>query len=203
MDTCKDLFSPELTAKSLDYPSYRALIENRLKEGQTTGDNHSEAMLNFSQLNLQRMKKWDKVIHLSDDLQQAVDRIDNKQEWIVLTEGWCGDAAQNLPLINKLAESNTNITLRLLLRDQNLDVMDCYLTEGGRSIPKLIIVDQATKQELGTWGPRPAPVQEMLYEMKAKGDFSYEYFSLLSHTWYAKDRSKTAQAEFLSLLKNL
>ncbi|MEO9806368.1 MAG: thioredoxin family protein [Reichenbachiella sp.] len=203
MDACREIITPELLAKSVDYKSYRMLVEERLKVGKTTGEDHSESLINFSQLNLQRMKKWDKIIQLSEDLKLAIGQIDSKQEWIVLTEGWCGDAAQNLPLINKIAESNDNITLRLLLRDENLDLMDCHLTNGGRSIPKLIVLDAETKQELGTWGPRPAPVQEMLYEMKAKGDFSYEYFSLLSHTWYAKDKSKTAQGEFLSIIKNL
>lgn len=203
MDTCHNIITPDRLAKSLDYTSYQSLIEKLLKEGKTTGENHDENMIHFSELNLKRMKKWDKIIQLSDDLVQAIHQINNKQEWIALTEGWCGDAAQNLPLINKIAEANDHITFRLLLRDQNPEVMDCYLTEGGRSIPKLIILDTDTDQELATWGPRPAPVQKMLHEMKSKGDFSYEYFSLLSHTWYAKDKSKTAQGEFLELLNNL
>ncbi|MEO9966377.1 MAG: thioredoxin family protein [Reichenbachiella sp.] len=203
MDTCKDRITPELIDKSLSYESYRTLIENLLKENKATGSNHSESMINYSQLNLQRMKKWDKVIKLSDDLQVAIDKIDKDQTWVALTEGWCGDAAQNLPLVNKIAESNEHINLHLLLRDENLELMDCHLTNGGRAIPKLVILDTETKEVLGTWGPRPKPIQEMLAEMKSKDDFSYEYFSLLSHTWYAKDRSQTAQSEFLSLLQGL
>lgn len=203
MESCKEIITPELLAQALNYSSYRTLIEGLLKDGKATGENHSEAMLNFSQLNLQRMKKWDKTVKLSADLLQAVRAIDRKQEWLVLTEGWCGDAAQNLPIINKLAEANDLITLRLLLRDENLEVMDCHLTNGGRSIPKLIVLDATTYEELAHWGPRPAPVQELLMEMKSKGEFSYEDFSLLSHTWYAKDKSQTVQGEFLSLLKSI
>ena len=125
--------------KGLSYSTYRALIDEKFEEGKTTGTNHSESMLNYTKLNIQRMNKWEKVTKLSDETIALAEKIDKPQHWILLTEGWCGDAAQCLPLIEKVASLNENITLKMLLRDENPEVMDEYLTDGGRSIPKLII----------------------------------------------------------------
>lgn len=201
MKVCEEVITQDLIASSMDYRSYRKLLNDLFEEGKTTGTNHSESMMNYAKLNLQRMKKWDKIAKLSDELLLQLSKIKKKQDWIVLTEGWCGDAAQNLPVINKIAEASEYVTLRLLLRDENLDVMDCYLTNGGRSIPKLIIQDSETKSEIGTWGPRPEPAQQVMFEMKEAGDFSYELFSEKTHTWYAKDKTQTLQKELLAILK--
>lgn len=203
MMVCEELITQDLLNTSLDYSSYRKLLIDLFEEGKTTGNDHSDSMLNYAKLNLQRMKKWDKIAKLSDELQLGLNKIEKKQDWVVLTEGWCGDAAQNLPVINKIAEGSEQINLRLLLRDENLDVMDCYLTNGGRSIPKLIILDSETKKELGTWGPRPEPAQKVMQEMKDAGNFSYAEFSEKTHAWYAKDKSQTLQKELLSILESI
>ncbi|QSE97716.1 thioredoxin family protein [Fulvivirga lutea] len=185
----------------LTYSEYRELIQRLLAINKTTGDNHSENMLSYTKLNEQRMNKWEKIAQLTDELKTTVANINEKQNWLILTEGWCGDAAQNIPVINKIAELNSNIELRLLLRDENLDIMDEYLTDGGRSIPKLIILDEEF-QELAQWGPRPQPVQEKLLRMKA-GELTYEEFATELHTWYAKDRTLTLQTELNLLLTRL
>ncbi len=184
--------------KGLSYENYRALISRLLALNQTTGQDHSEKMIEYTQLNEKRMNKWDKITKISTELQQKVKAIDTKQRWLVLTEAWCGDAAQNLPVIHQIVALNSNIELRLILRDENLDVMDAYLTNGGRSIPKLIMLDEQLNP-INTWGPRPAPVQEILKEMKA-GDITYDEFAIKAHTWYAKDKSLSLQKEIYSLL---
>ena len=77
--------------------------------------------------------------------------------WFVLTEGWCKDAAQIVPVLHALAKLNSNIELKVLLRDDNLDLMDQYLTNGKRrSIPRLIAVDPDVMEELSSWGPSAA-----------------------------------------------
>jgi len=199
METIQSAITQEHIKNGMSYEAYRLLIDQLLEENKTTGDNHSESMLDYAKLNMQRMNKWDKIFKPSDELVNAVKLIDKPIHWLVLTEGWCGDAAQNLPIIAKMASLNSNITLSLLLRDENLEVMDAYLTNGGRSIPKLIMLDE-NLNELGQWGPRPQPVQDIMTRMKAEGDFSYEEFNLLGHTWYAKDRTKTLQKELITLL---
>jgi ADP-heptose:LPS heptosyltransferase len=185
--------------KGISYESYRALIEKLQQQNMTTGDNHSESLLNYTKLNSQRMSKWDKIFKPNEELVEMLTSIKVPTNWVVLTEAWCGDAAQNLPIIAKLASLNPNISLKLLLRDENMEVMDAYLTNGGRSIPKLIMLDNDLN-EIGQWGPRPKPVQDIMMDMKSKGALSYDDFGVAAHTWYAKDRSKTLQEELIVLL---
>ncbi len=185
---------------AISYSEYRQLIEGLLKQKKTTGEDHSEKLIEYTQLNVQRMTKWDKISTVNNELKLAIEKITKKQNWLIITEAWCGDAAQNIPVINKMAELNKNIELRFVLRDENLDIMDNYLTNGGRSIPKLIILDESLN-ELDTWGPRPAPVQKLLAEFKRNPEASYEDFAIVVHTWYAKDRNTTIQKEFLNLLR--
>jgi len=110
-----------------------------------------------------------KVYSPSDAVRDVLDRIDAPVHWLVLTEDWCGDSAFSLPVMVALAEHNPHITLRILLRDENLDLMDRYLTNGTRSIPKLIAFDPETDRELFQWGPRPAELAEARDAWKAEG----------------------------------
>lgn len=186
----------------LTYNEYRQLIDSLLKINQTTGNNHSEKQLGYTRLNVQRMNKWDKITKLNTDLIQVVEKIDTPQKWLMLTEAWCGDAAQNLPAIQKIADLNDKIEVRYLLRDENLDIMDAYLTDGSRSIPKLIILDNKYN-ELANWGPRPAPAQNISKGYKSNDDITYDQFSVNLHTWYAKDKGNTLQSEFTALISGL
>ena len=185
--------------KAMSYEEYTRLTEQLLSENKTTGTDHSEKMLGYTRLNMQRMKKWDKIAEVDEALRDKILAIDKTQYWVVLVEAWCGDVAQNLPIIQKIAALNPSIELRLLLRDENPEVMDQYLTNGGKAIPKMVILDGETLEELNTWGPRPMPVQEMLQEFKS-GQITYEAFAEKAHAWYAKDRTHTVQKEFLALL---
>ena len=182
----------------LTYLEYRELIDTLLNINQTTGGNHSEDMIAYTKLNVQRMNKWEKIIKIDDDLNEVARKITSSQKWLLLTEAWCGDAAQNLPIIQKVADLNDKIEVKYLLRDENLDIMDAYLTNGGRSIPKLIILDEAFN-ELSNWGPRPLPAQELLEEAKLKSIPHDEYITTI-HAWYGKDRGKTLQNELSDLL---
>ncbi|WP_435261518.1 thioredoxin family protein [Tenacibaculum sp. nBUS_03] len=147
----KEIIEKSLS-KAMSYDDYRGLVDKLIKEGKSTGENQSEDLLNYSVLNDKRMKRLDKTLHLSSDSIENVKKVTEKQTWLVLTEGWCGDAAHNLPMINKIAKENSNIDLQLVLRDENLELMDSFLTNGGRSIPKLIVLDDE-KNVIGTWGP--------------------------------------------------
>lgn len=198
------VITKEHIEKGLSYPVYRALIDEKYTEGRTTGTNHSESMLNYTKLNVQRMNKWEKVTKLGDEIIELAQKIDKPQHWIVLTEGWCGDAAQCLPLIEKVASLNDNINLKMLLRDENLEVIDAYLTDGGRSIPKLVILDGETLEEIHVWGPRPEPAQQMMRDHKANPDaMTGAEFATQLHTWYAKDRGKTLEQEFVDILNSI
>lgn len=196
------VITAEFIESAYSYEAYRTLIDTLLAENKSTGPNQTESFLEYSKLNVHRMSRLDRTVKISPELQEAVATIDQKWTWLVISEGWCGDAAQNLPVINELAKLNDLIELKVILRDENLDVMDAYLTNGGRSIPKLVALKGEQLEELGTWGPRPAPVQERMVAFKADPQgLSKEDFNIEIQKWYAKDRTKTIQAEMLALIE--
>ncbi len=189
--------------KGYNYKDYNALVVKLHDEGKTTNGENTQDMLDYTKMNLQRISRWDKRAQLSEELIDALKNIKRKVTWVVLTEGWCGDASQSVPFFNKMAEQNPNIELKLLLRDENLDVMDQYLTNGkSRSIPKLIAIDSETFEELGVWGPRPTSIQNKFMEMLADPNNKKEDVIKDIHLWYAKDKGESIQKEFLELVKD-
>lgn len=196
------LFTNARLEQAYSYPAYRELIQDLLAEGKSTGENQSEALTEYSRLNDRRMARWEKTYKPGEDLLTELRTLEENWAWVLLTEGWCGDAAQNVPLIWKLTElSQGKVQLRLFLRDENLDIMDAYLTNGGRSIPKLICLRQPDLQELGTWGPRPAPVQKMVMDFKAQPHTDYTTFTEELHRWYARDKAQTFEQELLACIR--
>lgn len=181
--------------KAIDYDAYTALIADVLAKGRTTGPDQSEAMVHYTQLNQQRMHRLDKVTEVLPEAETLIRNISSPQTWLVLTEAWCGDAAQSIPVMHALAALNPLVNLKFLLRDENLPLMDRYLTNGiSRSIPKLIGLDTATSEELFIWGPRPAPLQAIFMQMKADG-LEYHHIKEELQRWYNKDRTVTIQQE--------
>ncbi|WP_160724279.1 thioredoxin family protein [Bacillus sp. USDA818B3_A] len=85
---------------------------------------------------------------------------------IALTEDWCGDALLNNPILMKISEA-AGIELRFVLRDQNLELMDQYLTNGtSRAIPIYIFINQEGN-ETAVWGPRASEMQALVTERRA------------------------------------
>ncbi|POY38634.1 thioredoxin family protein [Solitalea longa] len=187
--------------QSITYESYRELINDLLPHNLTTGGNSSPEMLEYARMNVQRMNRWDKTYTPSAELTEIVNSYNQKEIWLMLTEGWCGDAAQNVPLIKKIADLSSNIEIRFLLRDQHTELMDQYLTNGSRSIPKLIRLNAETFEEIGTWGPRPEALQERVLHMKNELGMSKDEMAKEIHLWYAKNKGEALEAEFGSMLK--
>ena len=121
--------------------------------------------------------------------------------WLIITEGWCGDAAQNIPIIEKIAAESEHIETRYVLRDENLELMDAYLTNNARSIPKLIALDAETLAEIGTWGPRPKIAMDYFYEMRESKLEKPQMMENLQR-WYNSDKNQAIQDEFESLFDN-
>ncbi len=189
----------EYVEKAMAFAEYIKLIDDLLIEGKTTGPIQSEAMFGYGKLNRQRMNRLEKTVHLNNAVRFAAKNVGRKMIWLILTEGWCGDAAQNLPIIEKIAAESDNIETRYLLRDENLELMDRYLTDGGRSIPKLIALDADTLEELGTWGARPAAAQELFQQMRSESLAKPLMMENLQR-WYNMDKNRSIQAEFEVLL---
>ena len=186
---------------SMTYGQYSQLLDSLVQSHRTTGPDQSEFMVKYTELNRQRMRKWDKIAVLDEGLRRKLGQVTKPMVWLVLTEAWCGDAAQNIPVIAKMAEANPAISLRFLLRDEHLDIMDNYLTGGSRAIPELIALDAGTLEELGTWGPRPAVVRAMatLHKNHPDGTTKEEFYERI-HAWYAHDKTRHVQQEFERLL---
>ncbi len=184
----------------LSYTSYRELIDNLVNQHKTTGIDQSEAMINYTKLNVHRMNRLDKHIQIESQLELTIENIDRHQTWLVISEAWCGDAAQNLPILNKLAELSPMVELQIILRDENLDIMDQHLTNGGRSIPKIIFTDELDQKEIAVWGPRPEPLQQLVLDNKKTKAKTYDELNKDIQLWYAKDKGLTFQREILTLL---
>ena len=184
--------------KSITFAEYLKLIDDLLAKGKTTGTNQSEAMFNYGKLNRQRMKRLDKTIELNESLKEKARKNNQKMIWLIITEGWCGDAAQNIPTIEKIAAKSENVETRYVLRDENLELMDKYLTYNARSIPKLIALDAKTLEEIGAWGQRPQAAMDYFYEMKAQGLEKPQMMENLQR-WYLQDKEKSVQTEFENL----
>ncbi len=186
-------------AQSYSYTAYQKLIADLLAKGESTTAGWQGDFIQYSELGLQRMHRWDKKINLTEEQLRAMAKITTPQTWIVIAEGWCGDAAHSLPVINKLAEANSLVDLRIVLREQQPDLMNDFLTNGGKSIPKLILFDSEKETVLGDWGPRPAPAQDLFLASKASGE-SHEEFAKKSQIWYNSDKGQTAIKEILALI---
>jgi len=149
------------------YERYLKRFEEWVKNGETSSLNPSQVLIDFTKLNLARTHRIHKTISITDALKKAVESLQHSYTWIVITEAWCGDSAQNLPLIAELASLNPDkIKFYVLLRDENLELMDKYLTNGARAIPKLIAVNDTLEKDAFVWGPRPVNAQELLLHGK-------------------------------------
>lgn len=189
----------EYLERSMTFSEYLDLVDGLLKDGKTTGPVQTVAKVEFTKLNRYRMNRLEKTTVLGEGIKAAAAGLNRKLTWLIITEGWCGDAAQNVPAIEKIAAESDNIETRYILRDENLELMDRYLTNGARSIPKLIAIDTASGEVLGIWGSRPKAAQDAFEEMKAKGvekDITLEQMQ----RWYNADKSMSLQVEFEGLI---
>ncbi|SFU15911.1 Thioredoxin [Algoriphagus locisalis] len=195
------VITDELIASGQTYSEYRGMIDALLAENKTTGNNHSESYLDYTKMNVQRMNRWDKTAKITPKLVELLVSISSPQVWLVITEAWCGDAAQSLPFLAKLAELNPLIKLRFVLRDENPELMDAYLTEGARSIPILIALSADLSKELFVWGPRPIFLQDRLkaYKLDPQNITSKE-FADGTHLWYARDKNKAIAEELTPMI---
>lgn len=184
--------------KAIDYSAYKALAASLFAQGKTTGHEQTEEKIRFTGLNLQRMQRVEKTFVPAPETQKIFEKIQHHFYWIVLTEAWCGDAAQSLPVIHKLSELNSNISLRILIRDDNPAVMDQYLTNGARSIPVLICADENLQDQF-VWGPRPAPLQQLAMQL-VKDKMPKDEKGLIIQKWYNADQARTIQDELCRLV---
>jgi thiol-disulfide isomerase/thioredoxin len=193
----------ELLEGGFSYPQFVEFTEQLVQENRTTGANQSEEYLAYTRMCLQRMVRWNKTSKVSEELVLLVQKINQPQVWLVITEAWCGDGAQSIPHLAKLADLNPLITLKIVLRDEHPDLMDAYLTNGARSIPKLVAMTADLQQELFTWGPKPKYLldRHAAFKQNPEGR-SYLDFLEEVHLWYAKNKQKDLESEIYPLISS-
>ena len=146
------------------------------------------------------MARWDKTITISDEVKSRIQNFDRQVTWLVLTETWCGDAAHVIPIINKVAELNPNINLKLVFRDEHPELMDRFLTNGGKSIPKLIMINDHTNEVVNTFGPRPSQATAMVEDFKATHGSLTDEFKAQLQAWYNKNKGQNIIEDLLKML---
>jgi hypothetical protein len=153
-------------------------------------DDHLQYVL----LNKQRTARIEKTYTPSPEIIKIVEKIEAPQTWLIITEDWCGDSSQIVPYILSIAKLSPHITVRFLLRDSFPEIMDKYLTNGTRSIPKIIAFNTQSEEEIWTWGPRPAHAAQGFIQRKAEGMAKSDN-QLQLHKWYAQDKGKSIEKE--------
>lgn len=192
----------EALPKAITYQSYRQLMDDHAAQETSTGPNQTEALTNYTMLNQRRMKRLDKTTKIQEAEIAKIQNFKGDVTWLVITESWCGDAAQTMPVMQKIAELNDGIDVKVILRDENLELIDAFLYNGGRSIPKLVAIDNTSGNVLADWGPRPSEATKMVNDYKeAHGKLTPEFKQDLQ-VWYNKDKGQNTIEDLVSLLEN-
>ncbi len=182
--------------------SYLNKVKTLADEGKNTGPIQTPELLEFSRLNIYRMERVMKSVSLNPEFRTRLANLSGKYQWLVITEGWCGDASQIVPILSLIADAAPNISLRMVLRDEHTDLMDQYLTNGSRSIPKLIVIDEETGNEIGQWGPRPIPAQEIMIESKKHPEITHDEVVKQLQLWYSRDKGRNIEEELIRLVES-
>ena len=188
---------------SHSYSEYRKLISDLLLEGKSTGNEQSDDLKHYSELNETRMNRLDKTMKITDENILKLKNLKSEYIWLVISEGWCGDAAQLLPIINKMAIDSGKIELKIVLRDENDELMKLFLTNKKKSIPVVVVVDKETGSVLGKWGPRPKGATDLITDYKKEFGVIDETAKTNLQLWYLHDKGISTQNELVNLMLDL
>jgi hypothetical protein len=186
--------------KTQTWEAYLQFFDQILSKEFTNEMYENPAYLDFVKMNHSRVHRWLKNGELNEQLKTAAEQINVPQTWYLISEPWCGDAAHSTPFIARFAALNENITLKIVLRDENHDFIDQYLTNGGRSIPKLIVRDE-NENDLFVWGPRPADLGVIHAQLKAENQ-TFDVINKTLQNWYNQNKGVDIQNELLSLVQS-
>ncbi|SDE42306.1 thioredoxin family protein [Ulvibacter litoralis] len=177
--------------KAISYKEYRDLVANHVLEGTNTGPVQNEGLAQYTVLNDARMRRLDKTVKVPESALELFKNTAEPLEWLVITESWCGDAAQTMPVMNAVAQLSDKINFSVVLRDENPDLMNAFLTNGAMSIPKLVVFDKTSNSIQGVWGPRPEKATKMVTEFKEAHGLLTPEFKQELQVWYNKDKGQS------------
>lgn len=186
------------------YSEYRKLVSDLLLEDKSTGNKQSKDLTNYSALNEIRMNHLDKTMEIATENVLKLRSLKREYIWLVIAEGWCSDAAQILPIFNKMTLASENkIELKIVLRDENEELMNLFLTNKDKAIPIIIVIDKETGNVLGSWGPRPKGAADFINNYKKEFGAIDENGKNNLQLWYLKDKGLSTQEELINLIENL
>jgi hypothetical protein len=187
----------EKASQSYEFAEYLDILNAKLKE-----DKGEDKLLDYIYLNVRRMNRIMKQYKPADYLAKLIREINQPVTWLAITEGWCGDAAHTLPVLFKLSNLSFKPHLKIVFRDENPDLMERFLTNGSKSIPKIIAINNAG-EVITEWGPRPNKAQELVESYK-KGESIYKNYDELANAlqqWYHRDRYLSIEEELIEFVE--
>lgn len=194
--TTREALVKSALSRAVTYEEYHMLMGYLAREGKSTSPRPNDALAAFTRLNHARMRRLDKMMIAT----KIPTHNPLRQSWLIITESWCGDAAQVIPVVNRIAKATPGVDLKFVLRDREEELMDAFLTNGARSIPLVIFYDHDLGKVLGTWGSRPSTLTKMVELEKARSGKLSDAFKKEIQIWYNKDKGKTIISDFNNLL---
>jgi Thioredoxin len=185
---------------SHSYSNYRSIVSKALAQGKVTGNEQSQDLIHYTELNEVRMNRLDKKMVITEENIRQLLTLKKNYVWLVLSEGWCGDAAQLLPIFNLMSSISLHIKLKIAFRDENESLMNLFLTNGSKAIPKLIILDENSDEVIGSWGPRPKGATNLIKSYKQQYGVVDETAKTELQLWYLHDKGISTQNEIVELM---
>ena len=189
----------EAFERGITYKTYSELLQQYARQGKTSGE-QKESYVGYTKLAAARQRRWEKTYSPEVNFIDAIYDCKVKgEQWLVFTETWCGDAAHALPFFNEWAIA-TKIPMRIVFRDEHPELMDQFLTDGGRSIPKWIRLNDHF-EAVSNWGPRPSELTDHYKQWKADTDFDKSEWSLFAQDWYNKNKGRALENDIFDLMR--
>ena len=189
---------------SHSYLEYRKLVSDLLRDEKSTGNEQSNELTHYSILNETRMNRLEKTLKTPTEISVKLKELKGEYLWLVISEGWCGDAAQLLPVFDKMAmASEGKVDLKIVLRDENEALMNLFLTNKAKAIPKLILINRETGSALAHWGPRPKGATDLIANYKKEHGTIDETAKADLQLWYLHDKGLSTQSEIIDMMIDL
>jgi hypothetical protein len=180
----------------MNYTDYQSFSLSKALEHGTYSDDYAQ----YIKLNNARSSRVAKTVEILPELQNLIENLTSPLDWHLITEPWCGDAAQSVPVIAAMAHLNPMIRLHVHLRDMEPDWIEKYLTEGSKSIPILVVRQVNAEKDILVWGPRPQEAQALMKSLKLDSTQTKQSISEALQRWYIEDKSKAIQVELFEAL---
>jgi hypothetical protein len=151
------------------------------------------------QTHADRMEALRVSLVLDEDALAAVKGLSRDVRVVAIAEDWCGDVVRFVPVLQRLADESGHAEVRYLSREQRLDVLARFLTNGGEALPKFVFFNDAFV-ECGNWGPMPASCRDLVARGKAVGNIPAAR-KLVADRYAADGDCREAVAEMIALFR--